>query len=218
MSGGSGGVEIRYLASFLDGVSDFFSPCLLTLLPIYISYFAGGDQRGMQKTIRCALGFILGASAVFAAMDSFPAWAGRLLRHQRIVNWIGGSIVTVFGLNALGLFRWNRLHGGSRVLDAQDMTFFSSALFGVLLAAVMMPCAAGRKVTAAGAGTYCLGLSLPFLICAVLTDGVKETSIWVKRHSQSINLLSGSILIITGLLTASGILGRLLRHLCQYPR
>lgn len=150
-------------------------------------------------------------------MGSFPECAGRLLRHQRIVNWIGGSIVTVFGLNELGLFRWNLLHGGSRVLDAQDMTFFSAALFGILLSTVMIPCAAGRHDLSAVAGkvAYSLGLGVPFLISAVLIDRLKGTSGWVKRHSRAIHLLSGSILIITGLLMASGILGRLLRHLCQ---
>lgn len=187
------------------------------MFPIYAAYFSGGGQRGVRTTVRCALGFILGSAAVFAAAGSFPEYAGGLLRHQRIVNWLGGIIVTVFGLNALGLFRWNLLHGGSRVLDARDKTFFSAALFGTLLSTVMIPCVAGRYDRSAVAGemAYILGLGIPFLISAVLIDWLKGVSGWMKRHSRAIDLLSGSILIITGLLMASGILGRLLRHLCQ---
>ena len=184
---------------------------------IYAAYFAGGGQRGIQKTVRCALGFIVGAVVVFVSIGFFPAYTGRLLRHQRTVNWICGSIVTVFGLNTLGLFRRNLPSSGSRVLDAQDMTFFSAALFGILLASVMMPGTAGGYAfcAVAGAATYVLGLGIPFLISAVFIDWLKGVSSWVKGHSRAINLLSGSILILAGLLMASGILGRLLGYMRQ---
>ena len=209
---------MRYLVSFLEGIVTFLSPCLLPMLPIYVSYFAGGGQRSTGKTLRCALGFVVGFTAVFTAMGALAGSIGSLLvRYQRIVNLVSGVIVIVFGLNYLGLFRWNLLHGGSRVLDARDKTFFSAALFGTLLSTVMIPCVAGRYDRSAVAGemAYILGLGIPFLISAVLIDWLKGVSGWMKRHSRAIDLLSGSILIITGLLMASGILGRLLRHLCQ---
>ena len=219
---------MQYLVSFLEGIVTFLSPCLLPMLPIYISYFAGGGQRSTRKTVRCALGFVLGFTAVFTAMGALAGSIGSLLiRHQRIVNLVSGSIVIVFGLNYLGLFRWNLFRGGSRVLDAQDMTFFSACLFGIIFSVGWTPCVGAflgsALALAAQQGhvlegvlmllAYSLGLGIPFLVSAVLIDALKGAFDWVKRHYRIINLLSGSFLIVIGILMASGLLGRLLRQL-----
>lgn len=219
---------MQYLVSFLEGIVTFLSPCLLPMLPIYISYFAGGGQRSTGRTVSCALGFVLGFTAVFTAMGALAGSIGRLLlQYQRIVNLVSGSIVIVFGMNYLGLFRWNLFRGGSRVLDAQDMTFFSAALFGIIFSVGWTPCvgaflgsalalAAQRGHVAEGMVmllAYSLGLGIPFLISAVLIDALKGAFGWVKRHYRIINLLSGSFLILVGLLMATGLLGRLLRQL-----
>ena len=219
---------MRYLVSFLEGIVTFLSPCLLPMLPIYVSYFAGGGQRSTGKTLRCALGFVVGFTAVFTAMGALAGSIGSLLvRYQRIVNLVSGIIVIVFGLNYLGLFRWNLFHGGSRVLDAQDMTFFSAALFGIIFSLGWTPCVGAFLGSALALATqqghvlegtlmllaYSLGLGIPFLLSAVLIDALKGAFDWVKRHYQIINLLSGSFLILIGLLMASGLLGRLLRLL-----
>lgn len=219
---------MRYLVSFLEGIVTFLSPCLLPMLPIYVSYFAGGGQRSTGKTLRCALGFVVGFTAVFTAMGALAGSIGSLLlRYQRIVNLVSGIIVIVFGLNYLGLFRWNLFHGGSRVLDAQDMTFFSAALFGIIFSLGWTPCVGAFLGSALALATqqghvlegtlmllaYSLGLGIPFLLSAVLIDALKGAFDWVKRHYQIINLLSGGFLILIGILMASGMLGRLLRQL-----
>ena len=219
---------MQYLLSFLEGIITFLSPCLLPMLPIYVSYFAGGGQRSTKKTVGCALGFVLGFTAVFTAMGALAGGIGSLLiRYQRAVNLVSGIIVIVFGLNYLGLFRWNLFHGGSRVLDAQDMTFFSAALFGIIFSLGWTPCIGAflgsALALAAQQGhalegmamllAYALGLGIPFLLSAVLIDALKGTFRWVKRHYPVINLLSGSFLIVIGVLMASGVLGRLLRLL-----
>ena len=219
---------MRYLVSFLEGIVTFLSPCLLPMLPIYVSYFAGGGQRSTGKTLRCALGFVVGFTAVFTAMGALAGSIGTLLvRYQRIVNLVSGIIVIVFGLNYLGLFRWNLFHGGSRVLDAQDMTFFSAALFGIIFSLGWTPCVGAFLGSALALAAqqghilqgmsmllcYSLGLGIPFLISAVLIDALKGAFGWVKRHYQIINLLSGGFLILIGILMASGMLGRLLRQL-----
>ena len=219
---------MRYLVSFLEGIVTFLSPCLLPMLPIYVSYFAGGGQRSTGKTLRCALGFVVGFTAVFTAMGALAGSIGSLLvRYQRIVNLVSGIIVIVFGLNYLGLFRWNLFHGGSRVLDAQDMTFFSAALFGIIFSLGWTPCVGAFLGSALALATQqghvlegtlmllasSLGLGIPFLLSAVLIDALKGAFDWVKRHYQIINLLSGGFLILIGILMASGMLGRLLRQL-----
>lgn len=219
---------MRYLISFLEGIVTFLSPCLLPMLPIYVSYFAGGGQRSTGKTLRCALGFVVGFTAVFMAMGALAGSIGSLLlQYQTIVNLVSGVIVIVFGLNYLGLFRWNLFHGGSRVLDAQDMTFFSAALFGIIFSLGWTPCVGAFLGSALALATqqghvlegmvmllaYSLGLGIPFLLSAVLIDALKGAFDWVKRHYQIINLLSGGFLILIGILMASGMLGRLLRQL-----
>lgn len=219
---------MRYLVSFLEGIVTFLSPCLLPMLPIYVSYFAGGGQRSTGRTLRCALGFVVGFTAVFTAMGALAGSIGSLLvRYQRIVNLVSGIIVIVFGLNYLGLFRWNLFHGGSRVLDAQDMTFFSAALFGIIFSLGWTPCVGAFLGSALALATqqghvlegtlmllaYSLGLGIPFLLSTVLIDALKGAFDWVKRHYQIINLLSGGFLILIGILMASGMLGRLLRQL-----
>ena len=219
---------MQYLISFLEGIVTFLSPCLLPMLPIYVSYFAGGGQRRTGKTLCCAIGFVCGFTAVFVAMGALAgSVGGLLLRYQRVVDVVSGVIVTVFGLNYLGLFRWNLFHSGSRVMDTWDMSFFSAAVFGVIFSLGWTPCVGAFLGSALALATqqghvlegmamllaYSLGLGIPFLVSAVLIDALKGAFDWVKRHYRIINLLSGGFLIVIGILMATGTLGSLLRQL-----
>ena len=202
---------MQYLASFLEGIATCFSPCLLPMLPIYLAYFAGGGQRGTGRTVLCALGFLLGFCGGFPAMGGL---ARLLVKHRRIVNLISGMLIVVFGLKDLGLFRWDLFFGGSRVLDAQDMTVFSSTLFGVLLSIIWIPCTGGFPgYTVEEMVSYFLGLGIPFLIVAVVMNCLK----WVKKHDRILNLFSGGFLILAGLSIAAGLPERLLRQLGSAP-
>lgn len=219
---------MQYLISFLEGIITFLSPCLLPMLPIYVSYFAGGGERSTGRTLSCALGFVAGFTAMFVAMGALAGSVGSLLiKYQRAVNLVSGVIVILFGLNYLGLFRWNLFHGGSRVMDLRDMTVFSAAVFGVIFSIGWTPCVGAflgsALLLASQQGhlpegmamllCYSLGLGIPFIISAVAIDSLKGAFDWVKRHYRMINLLSGSLLIVVGVLMATGTLGRLLRQL-----
>lgn len=219
---------MQYLISFLEGIVTFLSPCLLPMLPIYVSYFAGGGERSTGRTLSCALGFVAGFTAMFVAMGALAGSVGSLLiMYQRAVNLVSGVIVIVFGLNYLGLFRWNLFHGGSRVMDLRDMTVFSAAIFGVIFSIGWTPCVGAflgsALLLASQQGhfsegmamllCYSLGLGIPFIISAIAIDSLKGAFDWVKRHYRMINLLSGSLLIVVGVLMATGTLGRLLRQL-----
>lgn len=204
--------------SFLAGISGFFAPCLLAMLPIYVFYFAGGGWFGTRKAVRSAFFFLIGFSAAaFAAcvFAGYPIW---LLRHQRVVNLIGGSFITVFGLNQHGLLRWNQLPWGSRVLDAQTITFLPTVWFGILYSALLVTCTGWRfgfpaNQSIATLALYCLGLGVPFLLIALLIYATVGHSGWVKRHGRAVNLFCGCFLILSGILIASGLLRRLLRNL-----
>lgn len=124
---------MQYVISFLEGIITFISPCLLPMLPIYISYFAGGGERTTRKTLLGALGFVSGFSVIFVAMGALAGTIGSFLReYQTMVNVISGLVVILFGLNFLGIFKWNLFRGGGKTVNSHEMGFFSAMLFGMV--------------------------------------------------------------------------------------
>lgn len=216
---------MSYAIAFLEGIITFISPCLLPMLPIYISYFAGGGERSTKKTLTGALGFVLGFTVVFTAMGALAGTLGSFLReHQTMVNLVSGLIVILFGLNFLGVVKLN-LFGGSRAaFNTDNMGFLSAVLFGVIFSLGWTPCVGaflGSALLLASqqgsvfAGTmmllaYSLGLGVPFILSAVLIDNLKTTFDWIKRNYSVINTISGMILVVIGILMATGTFGRLL--------
>ena len=216
---------MAYLISFLEGIITFLSPCLLPMLPIYLSYFAGGGIRSTGKTLRNALGFILGFTVVFMAMGALAGTVGSFLKaHQTAVNIVSGLIVIAFGLSFLGVFRLSFLKGSRFRVQAEQMGFFSALVFGVVFSLGWTPCVGaflgsalalasqqGHVLTGMGMLlAYSLGLGVPFLLSALLIDKLKSAFDWVKAHYQIINTISGGLLILIGVLMATGTLGRLL--------
>ena len=216
---------MQYVISFLEGIITFISPCLLPMLPIYISYFAGGGTRSTGKTLKCALAFVVGFTAVFVAMGALAGTLGSFLRaYQTWVNVISGLVVILFGLNFLGVIRLNLFRGSSRSVDTEDMGFFSALVFGVIFSLGWTPCVGaflGSALMLASQQAhategmlmllaYSLGLGIPFVLSAVLIDYLKSAFNWIKRNYRIINAVSGGLLIFIGILMATGTLGRLL--------
>ena len=218
---------MQYLISFLEGIITFLSPCLLPMLPIYISYFAGGGDRGSRRTLTGALGFVLGFTAVFMAMGALAGTLGGFLKaHQTWVNIISGMVVILFGLNYLGVLRLN-LFRGSRNVRTDNMGFFSAVVLGVVFSLGWTPCVGAflgsALMLASQQGhvlegmlmllAYSLGLGIPFVLSAVMIDYLKSAFAWIKRHYTVINTVSGGLLVVIGILMATGTLGRLLNLL-----
>lgn len=216
---------MQYLIAFLEGIITFISPCLLPMLPIYISYFAGGGQRTTQKTLLGAAGFVLGFTMVFTAMGALAGTLGALVnRHQTLVNVVCGAIVILFGLNYMGLLRLNLFKGGRSGMAGGQGGFFSSVLFGIIFSVGWTPCVGAflgsALMLASQQGhvlegmlmllVYSLGLGIPFLISAVLIDKLKDTFNWIKQHYATVNLICGAMLLFVGILMATGTLGWLL--------
>ena len=216
---------MQYLISFLEGIITFISPCLLPMLPIYISYFAGGGQRSTKKTLSCALGFVLGFTLLFVAMGALAGTLGSFLRTwQTGVNIVSGLIVIFFGLNYLGVFKLNLFRGASFSAKTENMGFFSAMLFGIIFSVGWTPCVGAFLGSALMLASqqghvlegmlmllcYSLGLGVPFLISAVLIDQLKTAFNWIKAHYDVINKICGVLLILVGILMATGMLGRML--------
>lgn len=216
---------MQYIIAFLEGVITFISPCLLPMLPIYISYFAGGGERSTGKTLKNSLGFVTGFTVVFVILGALAGTVGSFLReYQTIVNIISGLIVILFGLNFLGVFHLNLFRGGQRNMNTENMGFLSALLFGVIFSLGWTPCVGtflgSALMLASQQGhvlegmamllMYSLGLGIPFIISAILIDSLKSAFNWIKRNYQIINKISGSLLVLIGILMATGTLGRLL--------
>ena len=219
---------MQYFISFLEGIITFISPCLLPMIPIYISYFAGGGERSTRKTLTTALGFVLGFTAVFVTMGALAGTVGGFLRdHQTAVNIVSGLVVVFFGLHFLGVIKVKLFRGRRRSVDTSDLGFFSAMLFGIVFSVGWTPCVGAflgsALMLASQQGhvlegmlmllAYSLGLGIPFLFSAVLIDYLKSAFNWIKRNYKVINTVSGSLLIVLGIAMASGLLGRLLNWL-----
>ena len=219
---------MQYVISFLEGIITFLSPCLLPMLPIYISYFAGGGERSVARTLRGAMGFALGFTAVFVAMGALAGTIGGFLsKYQTLVNILCGAVVILFGLNYLGLLKIRLFRGRGHDMNTDDLGFFSAFLFGVVFSVGWTPCvgvflgSALMLASQQGSMTrgivmllcYSAGLGVPFLLSAVLIDQLKGAFNWVKAHYGIINKVCGVLLIIVGIAMATGTLGRLLNFL-----
>ncbi len=218
---------MQYFIAFLEGIITFVSPCLLPMLPIYISYFAGGKKKDTKRVVKNSLGFILGFTVVFVLLGALAGTLGRLLNeYKMIVNIVTGLIVIFFGFHYLGIFKL-RIFKGIKSAKTENLGFLSSFLFGVVFSIGWTPCvgaflgsalmlAANRGSIAQGIIMlllYSFGLGIPFFISAILIDKLKTAFNFIKRHYNIINTVCGILLIAVGVLMATGLLGKFLNLL-----
>lgn len=216
---------MQYIISFLEGIITFISPCLLPMLPVYVSYFAGGGERDIKKTLKNAIGFVIGFTIVFVLMGAFAGTLGSFLKqYQTIVNIILGLIVILFGLNFVGVIKFNIFKGVQNKANTDNLGFFSSLTFGMIFSLGWTPCVGSFLGSALAMASqqgqvitgmimllcYSLGLGIPFILSAVLIDNLKSTFSFIKRNYKVINIVCGGLLIVIGIMMATGTLGRLL--------
>ncbi len=218
---------MQYFISFLEGIITFVSPCLLPMIPVYVSYFAGGTERNTAKTIKNASGFILGFTVIFVAMGALAGTFGRLLNeYKAVVNIVTGIIVVFFGLNYLGVLKFN-IFKGIKSAKKDDLGFFSSMLFGIVFSVGWTPCVGAFLGSALMLATsqgqvaegvimlllYSLGLGIPFFISALLIDRLKGAFNFIKKNYGIINKICGGLLVVVGVLMATGLFGKFLDFL-----
>ena len=212
---------MQYVLLFLEGVITFISPCLLPMLPIYVSYFAGGGSK--SGVLKNSIGFVLGFTIVFVSLGAFAGGIGRLLlEHSIAVNIITGFAVFIFGLNYLGLFRIPFLNRTFKInMKNSNLGFMSSILFGLVFAIGWTPCvsaflgAALMKASQQGSVfegalmlfTFSMGLGIPFIVSAVLIEKTKGAFGFIKKHYRVINAISGGLLVVVGILMMTGVFG-----------
>ena len=210
---------MQFLITFLEGVISFISPCMLPMLPVYVSYFAAGsDSRG--KVFARAVSFVLGFTVVFSALGLFAGTVGALLSRYRIaVNAVSGLIVILLGLSYLDVIRLPFFKGIQKQHRISGIV--SAFLFGMIYSVCLTPCVGAflgsALMLASVSGTavrgallllvYALGLGIPF----VLLERLRSAFGWIKAHYRIINRVCGAFLIVIGILMATGVLSTVLR-------
>lgn len=213
---------MQYAITFLEGIISFISPCMLPMLPIYISYFAGGSDIKHRVLVR-AICFVLGFTVTFSLLGLFAGTLGSFLtKYQTAVNIITGAIVVIFGLSYLEVINlpfFKGMQGGKKIDSA-----FSAFIFGMIYSISLTPCVGaflGSALMLASSSstamtglmlllTYSLGLGIPFILSAVLIDKLNSAFNFIKKHYKVINLVCGIFLIVVGVMMACGLLGKLL--------
>lgn len=210
--------------SFTAGVLSFLSPCVLPLIPSYVSFITGLSLEDVQRSRRIALVnsllFIAGFTVVFLALGATATVVGQLLFRQREwVSRIGGVLVIVFGLYLVGAFNFGFLARDRRVHVAnKPLGYLGTFLVGMAFAAGWTPCIGPilggvLTFTASSAdlnrgllllSAYSLGLAVPFLLAALMIERFMAT---LQRYRSALawtSRVSGVLLIIVGLLMVTG--------------
>lgn len=214
---------MQYLITFIEGLASFISPCILPIIPVYISYFASESQNE-KKSIINSLGFVSGFTIVFILLGVFAGTFGKLItRYANYVNIIFGIFLIIISLNYMGVIFikfLNKTKGINK--DKKDLNFLTSILFGIIFSLSWTPCVgaflSSALVLASTTGsifkgatlllTYSLGLAIPFILTTFLLEKMKSTFDFIKKNYNIINKIAGSILLISGLYNIiNGIIG-----------
>ena len=213
---------MQYLITFLEGLISFISPCMLPMLPIYISYFAGGSEKKHITVLR-SIAFVIGFTVVFTSLGVFAGFFSSLLtQYQTAVNIVSGLIVIVFGLSYLEVIKLPFFKGMKSGKEINGV--FSAFIFGIIYSISLTPCVGAflgsALMLASTSGTalkgtmllllYSMGLGIPFMLSAILIDKLNTAFNFIKKHYKVINTVCGAFLIVVGILMMFGVLNRLL--------
>lgn len=205
---------MQYLITFIEGLASFISPCILPVIPIYISYFAT-ESKSLKNSIINSIGFTSGFSLIFILLGIFAGTFGKLIhQYSSYINIVLGLFLVVIGLNYMGVIMIKFLNQTKGIKqNKKDLTFLTSLLFGMLFSLTWTPCVgaflSSALILASTTGSilkgaillllYSLGLAIPFIITTLFLEKMKKTFDFIKKNYNIINKASGSILLLYGL-------------------
>lgn len=218
--------QISLFLAFIAGLASFISPCILPLIPAYISFITGisikeltesnQKEKSLHKIFLDTCFFILGFSIIFILLGASATLLGSfILEKQRSLQIIGGIVVIVLGLHITGAFKLKFLEYEKRIsLKARPVNIISSFVTGVVFAIAWIPCVgpifasiliyAGTQQTVSKGITllaaYSLGLAIPFLLTSLAINAFLNFFQKIKKYFKVISLISGIILVIIGIL------------------
>ncbi len=228
----TGALLVALPVAVLGGLVSFFSPCVLPLVPGYLSYVTGvsGTDLAQARRGRMVAGaslFVLGFSAVFVSGGALFGFFGqRLQDHSQLISKVLGVLMILMGVFFMGLMPWMtqrefRIH--KRPVTGLAGAPLLGALFGVGWTPCLGPTLSSVQILAIDQGTagrgavltlaYCLGLGLPFVLAAVAFRRALGAFGWVKRHYAWVMRIGGAMMIVTGLLLLTGAWASMMQEL-----
>jgi cytochrome c-type biogenesis protein len=234
--------EVTLVAAFAAGFLSFVSPCVLPLIPGYISFVSGVSLEEMRadaapttsrlQVFLTSLAFVIGFSLVFVALGASATAVGKFLfARLPLFSKIAGAVLIVFGLHTMGVFRLAFLETEKRVHSQRKPAGpLGAMLVGVAFAFGWTPCIgpilggilaiAGSKNSVTEGVTllavYSLGLGIPFLITSLAINQFFGAAKRIRKYYHAIELASGALLIVIGVLIISGELTIITRALQPY--
>jgi cytochrome c-type biogenesis protein len=213
--------------AFLAGVVSFLSPCVLPLVPGYLSYMSGVSTATREEGSKVApwtvaVAFVIGFSLVFIALGATATLLGSLLReNQEVLARVGGLFIIFLGLVFIGVLKVPFLYREARFHVSPQAGIGGSVLLGATFAFGWIPCigatlgavlamAAGRGAAggpAEGAfllAVYSLGLGVPFVVAGLGVSKLAGAMRWFRRYARPVNVVSGALLVAVGVLLATG--------------
>ncbi len=218
--------EVNAFVAFVAGVFSFLSPCVLPLVPSYLSFISGvslDEMRGEQALARVkwrvvlnSAAFILGFSLVFVSLGASASYLGSLfLGYRHVIRLVGGLFILLVGIYLMGLFKIAALERYLQFnLNDKPAGYLGSVLVGITFAVAWTPCVGpilGAILAIAGASadvgrgvvllaTYAAGLALPFFLSALAINSFFQFSQAFRRYIQAFHVASGVLLVIVGVL------------------
>jgi cytochrome c-type biogenesis protein len=232
--------ELNVVTAFLAGLVSFVSPCVLPLIPAYLSFLTGSsleelraesDVRGRSRVVLHALAFITGFTVIFMLIGISASAVGSVFaEHKDLIARVGGVIVIVLGLNMLGVFRIPVLSMDKRIrVHNANRSLFASFLVGIGFAAGWSPCIgpilsailllASQERIAAASGllfVYSLGLAIPFLITAAAITSALGVLSRIKPWLPRIEAGAGAFLVATGVVLVTNSFWRVAGFFYQF--
>jgi len=233
---------VTYPAALLAGLISFVSPCVLPVIPGYLSFISGvsmedmqgqADKKGVTKKVALnSAFFILGFSVVFILLGWGASSVGQfLLSYLHIFNKVAGVLLVVFGLHVMGLFKINFLNYEKRFQARnKKIGIWGAFLIGIAFAFGWTPCIgpilAGVLTIAAqsesqwqGVGllaVYSAGLGVPFFLTAIAFNRFLGFFGWMRKHFRAVEIVSGSFLVIVGVLIFTNSLSIIAAKMLQW--
>lgn len=205
---------MEYIFTFLEGIASFISPCMLPMLPIYISYFVGKEEKKTSKAIINAIGFVIGFTIIFLAMSVFASNMGNWLGSIQYIKIVFGIIIILLGLNYMEILKFKFLNKFTNIkINTENLNFIKSVIFGIIFSISWTPCigtflSSALILVAQGQDLikglilmllYSIGLGIPFIISVILIEKLKNVFDFIKKNYSIIKKVSGIILIIMGI-------------------
>lgn len=236
--------DLTYFGAFLGGLLSFLSPCILPMVPFYLSYLAGvgmnqiSAESKVSNAVRrrafiAAVCFALGVITVFIGLGASATAFGQMVRQYfDILRWVAAAIIIAMGLHFLGVIRIGVLYRQLRVDagGASNVSYIGAYVIGLAFAFGWTPCvgpvlaailftAAGQETALQGASllfVYGLGMTLPFILAALFIGPFMAWMVRFRRHLGTIEKLMGALLILFGVLIATNSINHIAQWMLEY--